>query len=189
MKKFFTAWLTIFFLVISQINVSAKNFDVDKRVEDLKNFYSLEEHVEGGYFSEVYTSQFSQNNRETAGSIYFMLVKNDISHFHKIDCDEIWYYHEGVGLRITMIEGGQVKEVTLGRNLKKNQKFMIVIPADTIFAAENLNKKSYTFVSCVTTPKFKYEYFQLITRDELKKLYPQVSEKILRLAYEKIPQF
>lgn len=189
MKKFFIAWLTIIFLGISQINVFAKNFDVDKRIEDLKNFYSLEKHVEGGYFSEVYTSQFSQNNRETAGSIYFMLVKDDISHFHKMDCDEIWYYHEGGGLRITMFEGGQVKEVTLGRNLKKNQKFMVVIPANTIFAAENLNKKSYTLVSCVTTPKFKYKHFQLITKDELKNLYPQVSEEILRLAYEKVPQF
>ena len=27
------------------------------------------------------------------------------------------------------------------------------------------------------------------TKDELKKLYPQISEKILRMAYEKIPQF
>ena len=189
MKKFFIAWLTIIFLGISQINVSAKNFDVDKRVEDLKNFYSLEEHVEGGYFSEVYTSPFAQNNRATAGSIYFMLVKNDISHFHKIDCDEIWYYQEGGGLKITLIDKGEVKEILLGKDTKKNQKLMAIIPADTIFAAENIDKKNFTFVSCVTTPKFKYEYFQLITKDELKKLYPQISEKILRMAYEKIPQF
>ena len=146
MKKFFIAWLTIIFLGISQINVSAKNFDVDKRIEDLKNFYSLEAHVEGGYFSEVYTSPFAQNNRATAGSIYFMLVKNDISHFHKIDCDEIWYYQEGGGLKITLIDKGEVKEILLGKDTKKNQKFMAIIPADTIFAAENIDKKNFTFV-------------------------------------------
>ncbi len=189
MKKIFIAWLTTIFLGISQINVSAKNFNVDKRVEDLKNFYSLQEHVEGGYFSEVYTSPFAQNDRSTAGSIYFMLVRDDISHFHKIDCDEIWYYHEGGGLRITMINNGEVKEVLLGKNLKNNQCAMVVVPANTIFAAENIDKKSYTFISCATTPKFKYEYFQLVTKAELKSLYPQVSEKILRLAYEKVPQF
>lgn len=63
---------------------------------------------------------------------------------------------------------------------------MAVIPAGTIFAAENIDKQSYTFISCATTPKFRYEGFQLITRSELKKIYPQISEKILRLAYDRI---
>ncbi len=189
MKKIFIVLLTFGVLGIFQANVFAKSINIDKRVEELKNFYSLEKHVEGGYFSEVYTSPFAQNDRATAGSIYFMLVKDDISHFHKIDCDEIWYYHEGGGLRITLINNGEVEEVLLGKDLKKNQKFMVVVPANTIFAAENIDKKSYTFISCATTPKFKYEYFQLVTKAELKSLYPQVSEKILRLAYEKVPQF
>lgn len=189
MKKILVTLLAFSALIIFQVNVSAKSINIDKRVEDLKNYYALKEHVEGGYFSEVYTSPFAQNNRATAGSIYFMLVKNDISHFHKIDCDEIWYYHEGGGLRITLINNGEVEEILLGKNFKKNQQAMIVVPAGTIFAAENIDKKSYTFISCATTPKFKYEYFQLITKDELKSLYPQISEKILRLAYEKVPQF
>lgn len=186
MKKFFIIALAVSLIVIFQANVSAKPFDVDKRVTELKNFYKLETHVEGGSFAEVYTSPFAQNNRATAGSIYFMLVRDDISHFHKIDCDEIWYYHEGGGLRITTIDGGKVEEILLGKDLNKNQKFMAVIPAGTIFAAENIDKQSYTFISCATTPKFRYEGFQLITRSELKKIYPQISEKILRLAYDRI---
>ena len=56
-------------------------------------------HVEGGYFIELYSSSSllkSSNDRPLAGSIYFLLDQNDISHFHRIDCEEIWYYHQGV---------------------------------------------------------------------------------------------
>ena len=65
------------------------------RSEQLKAAYHLEKHPEGGWFSEVYTAPFQAEDRPLAGSIYFLLDQNEISHFHQIDCDEIWYYHEG----------------------------------------------------------------------------------------------
>jgi len=186
MKKFFMIALAVSLIAIFQANVSAKPFDVDKRVTELKNFYKLETHVEGGSFAEVYTSPFAQNNRATAGSIYFMLVRDDISHFHKIDCDEIWYYHEGGGLKIFIIQNGKLETFLLGKNIEQNQRAMVIIPAGAIFAAENLDKNSYTFVSCATTPKFKYEGFKLLTRAEILEVYPQAEEKILRLAYSEV---
>jgi len=180
--------LALALLVACQSGAFAKSFsDVEKRVETLKKVYSLNAHIEGGYFSEVYTAPFSQNNRATAGSIYFMLVGKDISHFHKIDCDEIWYYHEGDGLKIFVIRDGKAEEFLLGKDVEHGQREMVIIPANSIFAAEKLNDKSYTLISCVTTPKFRYEGFQLITRNELKKIYPEADEKLLNLAYEKLP--
>ena len=79
------------------------------RAEELKNKYNLERHPEGGWFSEVYTSPFDIGNRAFMGSIYFLLEGEDISHFHQIDCDEIWYHHEGCALKITMLIDGAVK--------------------------------------------------------------------------------
>ncbi len=160
----------------------------EKRVEVLKNFYSLKSHIEGGYFSEIYTSPFKQNDRATAGSIYFLLEGKDISHFHKIDCDEIWYYHEGCGMKIFMLCEGNLEEFLLGKNVERGERAMIIIPAGAIFAAENLDKNSYTFVSCMTTPKFNYAGFKLVTRSEFEKIYPYSNENILKLAYEKLPE-
>lgn len=159
---------------------------MNRRIEDLKKFYKLEPHVEGGFFSEIYTAPFSQNSRATAGSIYFLLSADNVSHFHKIDCDEIWYYHEGDGLKIYILRGGALEEILLGKDFERGQVTSAIIPAGAIFAAENLNPASYTFVSCMTTPKFNYAGFKLITRAELKKIYPQATEKILRLAYETV---
>ena len=189
MKIFLAIFSLIIFWGMVQSNVFAKSVhdDVEIRVEKLKKFYSMQAHVEGGFFAEVYTSPFKENGRATAGSIYFLLVKNDVSHFHKIDCDEIWYYHEGGGLKISVFNAGRFKEIFLGKDIERGQKAMAVIPAGAIFAAENLNRENYTLISCATTPKFNYAGFKLVIQKELKEIYPGVDEKILRLAYEKLP--
>ncbi|MBQ7196029.1 MAG: cupin domain-containing protein [Synergistaceae bacterium] len=145
----------------------------NSRVKILKEAYNLKEHSEGGWFSEVYTAPFEKNGRALAGSIYFLLDGNEISHFHQIDCDEIWYYHEGCGLKITMLMEKQEKsEYFLGRDIQNGERYMLVIPKGAIFAAENLNKDDFTFVSCATTPKFKYYGFRLLKKDEIK--YPDL---------------
>lgn len=137
------------------------------RIEQLIEKYHLHPHPEGGHYAEVYTAPFMyEENRECAGSIYFMLVKNDISHFHVIDCDEIWYFHEGCGMKITMIdEKGNITSKDLG--MGEEEEAMVVIPKGVMFAAENLSQDSYTFVSCATTPQFQYSGFRLVKESEV----------------------
>jgi len=165
----------------------ASTVQAQVNADELKETYSLEKHSEGGFFAEMYTSPFVSDGRATAGSIYFLLEGDDVSHFHQIDCDEIWYYHAGCGMKIISLRDGNVEEILLGVDPKLNQRPMVVVPAGTIFAAENIDKSSWTFISCATTPRFKYEGFRLVSRRELKSLYPALPEEILRLAYEEIP--
>ena len=58
-----------------------------KRIEKLKETYAIEAHPEGGWFSEVYTANVEK--RALAGSIYFLLIGEEIPHFHQVDCEEI----------------------------------------------------------------------------------------------------
>ena len=142
------------------------------RSEDLKEKYHLEKHPEGGWFSEVYTAPFKEEGRALAGSIYFLLDKDDISHFHRIDCDEVWYYHEGCGIKVTMIYEGKMSELLLGSGLSPEDNMMVVLPKGSVFAAENLDKNGYTFMSCMTAPKFSYEGFELLSKDQILSEYP-----------------
>ncbi|MCR4558022.1 MAG: cupin domain-containing protein [Saccharofermentans sp.] len=153
------------------------------RSEELKQKYNLEIHPEGGWFSEVYTSPSGFEGRAFMGSIYFLLEGKDISHFHQIDCDEIWFYHEGCSMRITMILNGKVSEAVLGTG--EGQAAMVVIPEGAVFAAENLDKESYCFMSCATTPKFTYDGFRLLGREEVKALCPSEFEQLEYLVIEK----
>ena len=129
------------------------------------------------------------------GSIYFLLDGAEVSHFHQIDCEEIWYFHEGCGLRITMIHSGldgtgalegkpQVTELLLGGDTAAGQRAMVVIPKGAIFASENLDPAGYSFVSCATAPAFSYEGFRLVRKAELKRLCAETYEQLKHLAFE-----
>lgn len=138
-----------------------------QRSEALIRAYKLEKHPEGGWFSEVFTAAEGQSRR-LSGSIYFLLDGEDISHFHQIDCEELWYFHEGCGLRMHILESdGRYRVETLGNAFERGQVPMVAVGKGAIFAAENLSSEGYTFISCMTTPKFRYEGFRLVTRGEL----------------------
>ena len=158
------------------------------RSEQLKAAYHLEKHPEGGWFSEVYTAPFQAEGRPLAGSIYFLLDQNEISHFHQIDCDEIWYYHEGCGLKITLVQDGKRSVMLLGNDLERGQRDMAVIPKGAIFAAENIDPAGYTFMSCATAPAFRYEGFRLVSRKEIAESYPEIGNELDYLAFETFPE-
>ena len=142
------------------------------RAQALIGAYDLEQHPEGGWFSEVFTSaegcEREGDFREFSGSIYFLLSEGDISHFHQIDCEELWYYHEGCGLRMHIVDRqGRYRTEKLGNDFAGGEKPMILLKKGEIFAAENLSTEGYTFISCVTTPKFRYSGFRLVPKEEL----------------------
>ena len=144
-----------------------------ERVDELMRAYSLETHPEGGSFAEVWESAESRDGRPLAGSIYFLLKGEEISHLHVIDCDEVWYYHEGSGMEIVCIDPkGRVERILLGPNLEKGERMMAAIPSGVIFGARNLDSSGYTFVSCATAPKFTYAGFRMVHRAEMEKLCP-----------------
>lgn len=125
--------------------------------------FGLLPHPEGGYFKEVFDSEEEKEDRKLSGSIYFLLDKEDISHFHQIDCEEIWFYHQGKGLDVHIIElDGRYHIQRLDQDNP-----MVVLPKGAIFGAENIDKESFTFISCVTTPHFTYDGFKLISKEEI----------------------
>lgn len=155
------------------------------RVQLLKDAYALEAHPEGGFFVESYTAPYAgPEDRPLTGSIFYLLEGADVSHFHCIDCDEIWYFHEGCGMRLTLIDPqGRLARLDLGADPACGQRAMVVIPAGVVFAAENLDRTSFSFVSCMTTPKFHYEGFSLTGLSRIRALCPEHADELAYLAY------
>ena len=61
-------------------------------------------HVEGGYFKESFLSEDNvRENKKLWSSIYFLLRTGEVSNFHRLKSDELWYYHDGEALTIYMI--------------------------------------------------------------------------------------
>ena len=142
------------------------------RAELLREKYHMVAHVEGGMFSLAYIAPFEADGRPLAGSIYFLLDKGERSCLHVLDCDEIWYFQEGCGLKITTLAADGRKEILLGSDIQNGEQHMAIIPKGTVFGAENINKDGHTFVSCVTVPRYADAGFKILGRKELEESFP-----------------
>ncbi len=141
---------------------------------------ALEPHVEGGWFRETYQSDDKINDNSICTSIYFLLDENNFSAYHRLTSDEIWYYHEGNPLHISMIDpSGEIKDVVLGSDIDKGEQLFYVVPKGYIFAS--YVDQGFSIVSCVVSPGFTYDDFKLFKRDELLKAYPKHKDMIIKL--------
>lgn len=160
------------------------------RAEEIVHALDMEKHPEGGWFSEVYTAPFAEQkaagqSRAFAGSIYYLLERAAISRFHEIDCDELWYYHEGAGMRLYVLKAdGSSETLLLGCDFSAGELPMVKLAAGDIFAAENLTSDGYTLISCMTTPKFSYAGWRLAGQAELLAKYPMQQAWIQKFAVE-----
>lgn len=146
-------------------------------------------HPEGGYYKEIIKAERQEEGqaRPAYTSIYFLLTDDNISHFHRIDTDEIWYYHYGNTLTVHMIyPNGQYEAVDLGPDKTKGEVLQHVVPAGTIFASSIKDEKGYALVGCMCQPGFMFEHFEMFDQAELKKAYPHLIEVIEHYALETI---
>lgn len=148
----------------------------------------LESHPEGGYYKETIRPEgIKKDERASFSSILFLLKADDISHFHRIDADEVWYYHAGVSLEIHMLtEDGQYRSVLLGPNVDHGEVLQYVVPKGAIFASSVPHSEGYSLVGCMCQPAFEFKYFELFTQDELTEVYPQYRRMIQKYALKNI---
>ena len=158
----------------------------------------LEPHPEGGYFKRTFASQEQITDQELTvdfegkrmlyTSIYFLLTSNDVSHFHRLQSDELWYYHAGSPLSVHMIdENGEYTEHKLGLDLENGEVPQVLVPKNTIFGSSVKDRETFSLVGCMVSPGFEYQDFELFTQEELLLKYPQHKEIIVKIAYEVIP--
>ncbi|MCQ9209501.1 cupin domain-containing protein [Granulicatella seriolae] len=147
-------------------------------------------HAEGGYYKEVLKAQTniindSGDSRPLYTSIYFLLEHNNPSHFHRLQSDEVWYFHDGAPLTVHMIDAeGTYHSIHLGLDSDQGQVLQAVVPKGVIFGSSVEDKDTYSLVSCMVAPGFDYRDFELFDRETLIQQYPQHQEIIMQLAFE-----
>lgn len=156
-------------------------------------------HPEGGYYKRTFESEERTSDEELTvdfdgkrklyTSIYFLLTTNDVSHFHRLKSDELWYYHAGSPLTIHIIHGnGEYEEIKLGMNLDNGEVLQALVPKNSIFGSSVTEKDACSLVGCMVSPGFEFQDFELFTQAELLAQYPSHKEIIMKLAYEEIPE-
>ena len=148
----------------------------------------LQKHPEGGWYREVYLSADVvphtglpagfRGERSFSTSIYYLLQGNDYSAFHRIKSDEVWHYYAGTSpVEIVAIENGNLKKLLLGNDPETGQKFQLVVPKNTWFAAHLADNKGFALAGCTVSPGFHFDDFELAGYNLLNDL-PEIKEKI-----------
>ncbi|KUG24888.1 hypothetical protein ASZ90_005290 [hydrocarbon metagenome] len=132
----------------------------------------LQPHPEGGYFKEVYRSnelikteglpERYTSERCFGTSIYYLLVGEQFSAFHKLQSDETWHFYFGSSIILHLIsKQGEYSKIVLGQNLSEDEVFQFTIPKETWFAAEVKDKTTYSLVGCTVSPGFDFADFEM----------------------------
>jgi hypothetical protein len=146
----------------------------------------MKPHPEGGFFAETYRNSryvsFVNGPRSMATSIYFLLRSQDISHFHQLYSDEIWYFHSGSPVLVHQFHKNNYQKYILGP--ESDHDLQVVIKAGTIFGAEVLEESSYCLMGCMVNPGFDFSDFRMMDREELHIKFPDHEELINRLTVQ-----
>lgn len=98
---------------------------------------NLEPHPEGGWFRETWRSamQFEPEGfdgpRALATGIHFLLMPGEVSAPHVVRSDELWLWHRGGPLLLTIGE----REIALGPNVEEGHHSQAVVPGGVVQAA------------------------------------------------------
>ena len=128
--------------------------------EEIIEILNLSKHDEGGYFRQIYKSNFivqpekESYKRSCATHIYYYLQKGMYSKFHKVKHDEIWNLYDGEGVKLHVYDdnNNKVDEQILS---KRNFQFHAVVQADLWQAAEPLG--DFVLVGCTVAPGWELE--------------------------------
>ena len=121
----------------------------------------LAPHPEGGHYRQTWVAPAAPGARPTGTCIYFLLKAGEHSRWHRVDATEIWLWHAGAPLTLSMAETdrGPAHDLVLGPDLATGQAPQLIVPAHHWQAARS--RGTYTLVSCTVSPGFRFEGFEL----------------------------
>jgi len=121
-------------------------------------------HPEGGHFAETFRDAAPAGGRSHGTAIYFLLAAGERSHWHRVDAAEIWHWHAGAPLILSIsADGTSVKEHRLGADLAAGERPQGVVPAGVWQAA--VSTGAWTLVGCTVSPAFEFAGFELAPPD------------------------
>ena len=121
----------------------------------------LAPHPEGGWYRETLREASPGGGRAVVTAIHFLLEAGQASHWHRVDAVEVWCWHAGaaIELSIAAAEGGAVQTLRLGGDVLAGDTPQAVVPAGHWQAARA--GLGWGLVSCIVAPGYDFAGFEL----------------------------
>lgn len=128
--------------------------------QEIIRVLGLKPHPEGGHYRETFRDERGDGKRAASTAIYFLLAEGEVSHWHRVDAVEIWHWHAGALLRLSIAPpDGVSSDVILGPDLAAGARPQGIVPAGYWQSARSLG--AWTLVGCTVAPGFQFETFEL----------------------------
>ncbi len=128
--------------------------------DDVIRLLELQPHPERGYYRETFRDPTGSGGRAASNAIYYLLAKDEISRWHRIDAAEVWHRYAGAALLLSRVApDGFVMHTLLGPNLAADERPQAVIPEGYWQQAQSCG--DWTLVGCTVAPRFAFERFEL----------------------------
>ncbi|MBM3549819.1 MAG: cupin domain-containing protein [Alphaproteobacteria bacterium] len=123
--------------------------------DDLITRLGLKPHPEGGHYRETFRDRPASGGRGALTTILYLLKAGETSRWHRVtDAVEIWHFHDGDDLELSLSNGRAVEHYVLGRVNPQ-----VAVPADVWQSARPLG--AFTLVGCAVAPAFEFSSFEM----------------------------
>ena len=123
--------------------------------QDLIKKLNLIGHPEGWHFSESF-----RDEKNNISLIYYLLQKNEWSHWHRLTKNETLHFYKGDPLIIYVSKDGiDYSSVIIG----ENDNFHYTVRSQNWFAMKSSG--DYSLIGCTVAPGFAYKDFELAPAD------------------------
>ena len=133
----------------------------DLSADEIIALLELEPHPEGGFYRQTFRDLAEgASGRAASTLIYFLLKKDQISAWHRIDAAEVWHYYAGAPLELSLSDDGKTtSSFVLGADLRSGQRPQAIVPPGAWQSARSTGE--WTLLGCTVSPGFEFEYFEL----------------------------
>lgn len=128
--------------------------------KELIDRLALTPHPEGGWFRFLWRSEVGAANGSPCSCIYYLLQRGEISRWHRLSSSEIWCWHQGGSLEMTLGGDGAApiagQRLQTGSRVERGEGFQLFVPAGQ-WQTTRVIHGDYVLVSCVVAPAFRDE--------------------------------
>jgi predicted cupin superfamily sugar epimerase len=138
---------------------------------EVARLLDLGPHPEGGFYRETFRDEAAAGGRAASTAIYYLLPAGQVSAWHRVDAAEIWHWHAGAPLELTLFAEGRHTVHRLGADLPGGERPQGVVPAGVWQSARSLG--AWTLVGCTVAPGFEFAHFELAAPGEIPDAAPR----------------
>ncbi|MDR0584877.1 MAG: cupin domain-containing protein [Treponema sp.] len=142
---------------------------------------ALKPHAEGGWYRELWRADLTipasalppqySGERSVCTLIHYLLEAGSRSAWHRVKSAEVWLWHAGGTLELSLgglggapedalVSGGFYGSYPIGTNPDKGEALYGVVPPD-VWQAAGVREGPYVLVSCAVSPGFYWEDFSV----------------------------